>query len=124
MYFSTSLHVYALNPDGMVKWNVPVERYCRTGISLAEDGTLYYGGDTGIFALRSDGSTKWKIDSVKVGGIGFASSPTILPDGAILAGCGYNQLCAVRDEGSPLAKSGWPKAYHDVGNTNRIIKMF
>jgi outer membrane protein assembly factor BamB len=124
VYFTTSSHLYALNSGGTVKWNVPVPKWCRTSPALAEDGTIYLGGDGGIFAFRSDGSEKWTISSMKVGGIGFPDSPTISPDGTIFASCGYNQICAIRDEGSPLAKSGWPKAYHDAANTSRTVKMF
>jgi outer membrane protein assembly factor BamB len=124
VYFTTSSHLYALNPGGTVKWNVPVPKWCRTSPALAEDGTIYIGGDGGITALHSDGSEKWTISSMKVGGIGFPGSPTISPDGMIIASCGYNQICAIRDEGSPLAKSGWPKAYHDAANTSRTVKMF
>jgi outer membrane protein assembly factor BamB len=124
VYFTTPSHVYALNPDGSVKWQVPAPKWCRTSPVLAEDGTIYIGGDVGLSALRSDGSEKWTLSSVKVGGIGYPGSPSIGPDGTIFTLCGYNQLCAFRDEGSPLAKSGWPKVYHDAANTNRIVKMF
>jgi outer membrane protein assembly factor BamB len=124
VYFTTSSHMYALNSDGTVKWNVAVPKWCRTSPALAEDGTIYIGGDGGISAFRSDGSEKWTISSTKVGGIGFPGSATISPDGTIFASCGYNQICAIRDEGSPLAKGGWPKAYHDAANTSRAVKMF
>lgn len=124
VYFATQSHVVALNPDGAVKWKAPVPKWCRTSPALAEDGTIYVGGDGGVTALRSDGSEKWTISSTKVGGIGYPGSPTISPDGTILTPCGYNQICAIRDEGSPLAKSGWPKVYHDAANTSRIVKMF
>jgi outer membrane protein assembly factor BamB len=124
VYFTTSSRLYALHSDGTVKWNVPVPKWCRTSPALAEDGTIYIGGDGGITALHSDGSEKWTVSSTKVGGIGYPASPTISPDGTIFTSCGYNQLCAIRDEGSPLAKTGWPKAYHDAANTSRIVKMF
>jgi outer membrane protein assembly factor BamB len=124
VYFTTSSHLNALNSDSTVKWNVPVPKWCRTSPALAEDGTIYLGGDGGISAYHSDGSEKWTLKPSQVGGIGFSGSPTISPDGTIFASCGYNQICAIRDEGSPLAKSGWPKAYHDAANTSRTVKMF
>jgi hypothetical protein len=33
-------------------------------------------------------------------------------------------VCAVGDEGSPLAKSPWPKEFHDPANSNRILTQF
>jgi len=51
-------------------------------------------------------------------------SPTISSDGTIYFPCGYIWVCATRDEGSPLAKSPWPKIYHDAANSSRILTTY
>ena len=57
--------LYALNPDGTVKW------YYRTGNwidesspAISSDGTIYFGGVDGIlYALKSDGTLKWRFET-------------------------------------------------------------
>ncbi len=119
IFLATSNYVYALAPDGTPKWQTKAPHMCRTSPALAADGTLYVGGDTSIFAVRSDGSVKWTLRTMMATG-----SPTIAGDGTIYLPCGFMWICAVRDEGSPLAKSPWPKMYHDPANTGRILTAF
>jgi outer membrane protein assembly factor BamB len=119
IYFATPGSVYALGADGSVKWQVKPPQSWTTSPTLAADGTLYVGGPGGLFALHGDGSPKWNMRSMSVSG-----TPTIATDGSIYFPCGYYWICAVRDEGSPLAKSPWPKMYHDPANSSRILTTF
>jgi hypothetical protein len=119
VYITTSRNVHALGPDGSVKWSAKAPQQCTSSAAIAADGTLYVGGDVGLFALRPDGSEKW---SMRVGSVN--GSPTIAADGTIYFPCGYMWVCAARDEGSPLAKSPWPKMFHDAANTSRILTAY
>lgn len=119
IYFATSNSVYALTPEGSLKWQTKAPQQNTTAPALAEDGTLYVGGYFALLALRSDGTVKWNIRTMSGSG-----APTISTDGTIYYPCGYYWVCAVQDEGSPLAKSPWPKMYHDPANTSRILTVF
>jgi outer membrane protein assembly factor BamB len=119
IYFATSDSVYALAPDGTVKWQTKAPIQAWTAPVLADDGTVYVGGTTGFFAVRPDGSLKWTLRTMAATG-----SPTIASDGTIYYPCGYQWVCAIEDEGSPLAHSSWPKMYHDAANTSRILTTF
>jgi outer membrane protein assembly factor BamB len=119
IYFVTSNSVYALTPEGSLKWQTKAPQQATTAPALADDGTVYVGGATGFFAIRSDGSLKWTLRTMSATG-----APTIAADGTIYYPCGYQWVCALQDEGSPLAKSPWPKMYHDTANTSRILTSF
>jgi len=119
IYIATSGTIHAISPDGSAKWKVKMGQSCMTSPVLAADGTMYIGGDIGLFALNSDGSEKWYMRTGTV-----SQSPTISPDGSIYFPCGYMWVCAAKDAGSPLAKSPWPKIYHDAANTSRILTPF
>jgi hypothetical protein len=119
IYFTTARTVSAVNALGSLKWRVNAPQQCTTSPVVAADGTIYVGGDAGLFALRYDGSEKWSVRAGSANG-----SPTIAPDGTIYFTCGYMWICATRDEGAPLAKSAWPKMFHDPANTSRILTSF
>jgi hypothetical protein len=119
VHIATARTVYALTPDGSLKWKVNAPQQCTSSPLIAADGTLYIGGDAGLFALHPDGSEKWSMRAGSANG-----SPTIAADGTIYFTCGYLWICATRDEGSPLAKSSWPKMFHDAANSSRILTPF
>lgn len=119
IYFATANSVRALAPDGSPKWQTKTPFQGTTGLAIADDGTLYAAGTDGLFAMRADGSLKWKLHTMAGTG-----APTIAPDGTIYFPCGYMWVCAVEDQGSPLAKSPWPKMYHDNANTSRMLTAF
>jgi hypothetical protein len=52
------------------------------------------------------------------------SAPTIGSDGTIYAECGIFWVCAVKDSGSPLMQSAWPKWQHDPANTGNVSTIF
>jgi PQQ-like domain len=118
VYFSAGDAVYAVNPDGSLKWRFsPIPHiYFYTGPTLAADGTLYVGSETALLALHSDGTLKWNLHVYSPN-----SAATIAPDGTIYFSCGYFWLCAVEDSGSPLMQSAWPKQFHDSANTSNTL---
>jgi len=119
IFFATSNAVDAVTPDGRIKWQFTPTQRAFTAPALAEDGTLYVGTTEGLLAVRSDGTLKWTLRTMSATG-----APTIGSDGTIYYPCGYQWVCAVQDEGSPLAHSPWPKMYHDPANTSRILTTF
>jgi outer membrane protein assembly factor BamB len=119
VFITTARSVHALSPDGPLKWKVKSLQQCTSSPAVAADGTLYIGGDAGLFALHPDGTEEWSMRAGTANG-----SPTIAADRTIYFACGYLWVCATRDEGSPLAKSSWPKMHHDPANSSRILTKF
>jgi outer membrane protein assembly factor BamB len=121
IYFVDGIAIFALNPDGSLKWRyAPPQRVnLSTGPALAMDGTIYVGGEFALLALKPDGSLKWNLRVFSP-----TSSPTIASDGTIYFACGYSALCAVEDSGSPLMHSAWPKQFHDSANSSNPLHGF
>ena len=114
--------LYALNPDGTLKWIFtvePTDKY-RTSLvaspAIGADGTIYFGSFNGIFyAIRDDGNAAtelWRYEN-KSGPYPWApsiyqewwSSPAIGADGTIYAYADF-KYHAIKGS-SPLAKSSW-----------------
>jgi outer membrane protein assembly factor BamB len=119
IYFDTPRVIYALKPDGSIKWQAQTVHNFHTGATLAADGTIYIGTEDGMEAFNSDGTEKWWFHMKMVEG-----SPTIGADGTIYVSCGFFWVCAVKDSGSPLMQSPWPKGQHDPANSGRAATIF
>ena len=54
-------YMYALNPDGTIKWQFKHEwGHMWDSVSIGPDGTLYAGSENGFFiAVNPDGTFKW-----------------------------------------------------------------
>lgn len=91
---ATNNNIYAINPDGTLKWSAPYSAsggYASSAIALADDGTIYASaklnssGD-GVFKAYnpSDGSEKWSVtltgENVEKGG------PAVATDGTVYLG--------------------------------------
>jgi len=73
-------YLYAVAPDGVLRWRYAVEFGVVTSAAIAGDGTVCFVDDHGrIHALNPDGSLKWRcqVDGWET------SSPIIGPDGAV-----------------------------------------
>ena len=44
--------LYALSPDGTLRWNYVTDDEILAGPSIAMDGTIYIGSEHGLWALR------------------------------------------------------------------------
>lgn len=55
--------LYAINPDGSLKWNYPTMYSVNHEAVIGADGTIYFGegDDDTFFALNSDGTLKWSL---------------------------------------------------------------
>jgi|GEM_PF-1880223 len=82
----------ALNPDGSIKWTIPISSGFSPTISA--DGTVFVASDK-LYAINPDGSTKWAftMDSSAY------SSPAIAADGTIYI-TSSDKIYAVKSDGS------------------------
>ena len=76
-------HLYALAPDGGLKWIFNATSYGFGNVSLGSDGTIYIGSTTAIFALRPDGILRWQFTQDP--GAFILLGPNVGPDGNIYA---------------------------------------
>ncbi len=87
--------LYAINPDGTVKWIFPLgeERQCTfSAPAISADGIIYIGAcidyDHGVggelIVVNPDGTERWRSGSICNEGI--ASSPAIAEDGTVYIG--------------------------------------
>jgi len=86
--------LYALNPDGTVKWKKGLGGYNMGAPSIGSDGTIYVAG-TYLYAYDpSDGEMIWKsrIYGNEAAYYYTPSTPIITPDGTIVAGVNYRRF--------------------------------
>ncbi|EFK06224.1 PQQ enzyme repeat protein [delta proteobacterium NaphS2] len=58
-YRSTNSKVYAVNPDGTLKWSVAIGTSIQSSPAIREDGSILIGSDNGIvYALRQTDGTE------------------------------------------------------------------
>jgi len=85
--------LYAINPDGMVKWIFPLgdERDCSFAApAISADGIIYIGANIGngvggeLILVNPDGTERWRSGSICNEGI--VSSPAIAKDGTVYIG--------------------------------------
>jgi outer membrane protein assembly factor BamB len=99
-------HLYALTPDGELKW--VLNGAGDAGVDIGPDGTIYVGSTVYITAVRPDGTVKWRFQQQPEAFI--LLGPSVGPDGNIYAvassGMGVFSL-------TPKGKVRWtvPEAY-------------
>ena len=76
-------HLYALAPDGGLKWIFNASRTGFGNVSLGPDGTIYTGSTAAIYALAPDGKLKWQFNQDP--GAFILLGPNVGPDGNIYA---------------------------------------
>jgi outer membrane protein assembly factor BamB len=97
--FSTIIKkLYAINPDGSLKWSYTTGGAVWSSPAIGADGTVYVGcHDTKLYAINPDGSLKWAYqteDRVD------RSSPAIGAVGTVYVGSNDNKLYAINPDGS------------------------
>ncbi|HOI80425.1 MAG TPA: PQQ-binding-like beta-propeller repeat protein, partial [Petrimonas sp.] len=96
---SSDTNVYALNPDGTLKWNFTTGGEIQGSPAIGADGTIYIGnyGDGNVYALNPDGTLKWNFAA----GGSIQGSPAIGLDGTIYIGTyGNNKVYALNPDGT------------------------
>ena len=78
IYFgSNDTNIYALNPDGTLKWYYSTGDAVRSSPAVDEEGTVYIGSDDDrLYALNPDGTLKWSY----LTGDDVISAPAVDPD--------------------------------------------
>ena len=105
-------YLYAINPDGSLKWKFRTADYIYSSPAISSDGTIYVGSFDGyLYAINPDGSLKWKYETDSA----IFSGPTIGDDGTIYVGSYDGYLYAIQGESGGLADAPWPK----FGKNNR-----
>src|SRR5215207_684334 len=73
-------HLYALSPDGALKW---IARAGSKGLAVGSDGTIYTGSESSIKAFNPNGTLKWTFVQNPLAFI--LLGPNVGPDGNIYA---------------------------------------
>ncbi len=90
--------MYAINPNGTIKWVAPTPGQIRSTVALGSDGTLYFGTRDGVFhALNPDGTEQW---TFKAGDEIRASAAFDILSGTIYFGSYDKKLYALNLDGT------------------------
>ncbi len=89
--------VYAVWPDGSLRWKLATTEHVSAAPALAPDGTVYAAcQDDVLYAIRPDGTRAWAVRTEQ----DLESAPAVGPDGAIYFGGDDGALHAVGPDGA------------------------
>jgi outer membrane protein assembly factor BamB len=93
IYVGSADGLFALSPDGQVRWQYVPPRCTLPvlGLALGADGTVYAVADSSLFAVAPDGTERWQYAS----GAPLSSAISVSRDGVIYIVAQYNWLAAV-----------------------------
>jgi outer membrane protein assembly factor BamB len=76
---SSDSALYAVNPDGTLKWRFLTGRNVESSPAIAPDGIVYFGSDDHyVYSVNPDGILKWRYSTD-----GDVTSPAIAADGTV-----------------------------------------
>ena len=91
------MKIYAMNPDGTVKWTFTTGGAVSSAPAIGTDGTIYAGSaDMKLYAVNPDGTEKWAYTT----GGAVNTAPAIGADGTIYAGSADGSLYAINPDGT------------------------
>jgi outer membrane protein assembly factor BamB len=98
---SQDRHLYAIAPDGRLKWRFLTGDWVDATPALAADGTIYVGSwDGNLYALRDQGTSARELWRYSTGSGNYLySSPAVGADGTIYIGGGDGNFHAVHPDG-------------------------
>lgn len=89
--------LFALTPDGRLKWMFQAGREIHSSPAIGADGTIYFGARDGkIYAVTSDGKNKWVFPTAAW----VDSSPAIGKDGTLYFGSWDKNFYALNPDGT------------------------
>ena len=101
-------HIYALNPDGTLKWRYPTG-WITSNPAIGSDGTIYIGSsDHYLYAMNPNGTLKWRFQTGNL----VKSHPSIASDGTIYFTAFDNKMYALNPDGTQK----WSFNYGGSGN--------
>jgi outer membrane protein assembly factor BamB len=99
--------LYAVNPDGTIKWRYLTGGSIRSSPAVAADGTVYVGSDdNSLYAIDPDGTPWWSYATEG----NIRTSPVQAADGTVYVGSSDDYVYAIRP-------SGWLKWRYLIGST-------
>jgi outer membrane protein assembly factor BamB len=109
VYMGTYNGLYALNPDGSIKWTfVGVLAQVNSTPAVDRDGMIYVGIGGYLYAIAPDGTERWK----QATGWQVISPPTIAQDGIVYVGDRDGHVYAVDPQAiDPTDRLVWKSAY-------------
>lgn len=88
---SNNCYLYAINPNGTLKWSYPSGSNIYSSAAIGSEGTIYFGSaDHTFYALNPDGTLKWQYQTDDM----IVSSPAIGADGTVYVGSNDGKLYA------------------------------
>ena len=96
---SSSSKVYAVKPDGTLKWSVSIGTSIHSSPVIREDGSILIGSDNGIFYALSqtDGTEIWTYDKDDKE---IRSSPLVASNGIVYYGSNDEKIIALNSSGT------------------------
>ena len=89
--------LYAIYPNGTIKWHTDIGAPIGSSPAVARTGTIYFGAnDNKLYAVNPDGTIKWSFPT----GLNILSSPTVGPDGSVYFGSADGHLYALHPDGT------------------------
>jgi len=92
-------HLYAVYPNGALKWKFRLEHSTTGGVSIGPDSTVYVSA-VDLFAVNPDGTLKWKYQADLFGNKSFKLTPIIGPDSTVYAAGQDRCLYALNSDGT------------------------
>ena len=90
-------NLYAINPNGTLKWSYATGYGIDSSPAIGADGTIYVGSvDHNLYAINPNGTLKWSYTM----GSYINSSPAIGADGTIYVGSVDTKLYAINPNGT------------------------
>ena len=91
-------HLYAMNPDGTLRWRFRADFNLMSSPAVGQDGTIYIASENGkLYAVNpEDGGKKWDFQT----GNYIHGSPSIAKDGTVYIGSSDKNLYALNPDGS------------------------
>jgi outer membrane protein assembly factor BamB len=120
-----SSSLYAINPDGTLKWSFLLNAPSTIGQAapaIDSDGTLFIGGDA-LYAVNPDGTRKWRYPgSASI--LPIRSSPAIATDGTIILGGNPNGITPVVWAINPDGSLKWQASLTDSAASAAGLAVF
>jgi outer membrane protein assembly factor BamB len=95
---SDAQRVFAVSPEGKVKWSLHTEGEADSGPVLASDGTLIFAAGRMVYGVTPLGYVKWRFAARRK----VFTAPAVDDRGRVFFGSQDHRAYAVRGDGQPL----------------------